>query len=307
MARSDSDVVVVGGINSDFVLRGERLPAPGETAVCQEYFEGPGGKGANQAVAAARLGARVAIVGCVGRDARGSQALKNLQREKIVTRFVARDRANTGVALILVDESGEKSIGTFMGANGSLSVAHVRKAAPALKSCKVLLMQFETPNEAVLEAARIAKSAGAKIILDPAPPRVVPRELLPLLDVIRPNSSEAEFLTGVKVSNRKAGRRAAEVLLKRGVKAVALQAGGGDLFIWREGEVFLPHFKVRSVDATGAGDAFVAGLAVGLAEGLSFSEAGRMGSATAAMKTTKMGAQAGLPARPALEKFLKDA
>lgn len=301
------DVVVVGGINSDFVVKGKRLPGPGETAVCDEYFEGPGGKGANQAVACARLGARVALIGCVGDDDRGERMLKSLWAEGVDTRFVARAKnVPSGVALILVDAEGEKTIGAYMGANGELTAAHVRKAKAALANCKVLLMQFEAPDEALMEAARIAKGAGAKVVLDPAPPRKLPKGLLPMLDVIRPNSSEAEFLTGIEVTNASSARRAAAKLMKGGAGAVALQAGiGGDLLVWAGGEVVLPHFKVKAVDATGAGDAFAAGLSVALAEGLPFAEAGRWGSATAAIKTRKMGAQAGLPTRPELQAFLK--
>lgn len=307
MSSGAYDVVVVGGINSDFVVKGSELPEPGETVVCDSYFEGPGGKGANQAVAAARLGARVALIGCVGGDERGAAMVKSLQREGVDTRFIFKaPKVPSGVALIFVDESGEKTIGAYMGANAKLTAAHARGAKEALANCKVLLMQFEAPDEALVAAAKIAKKAGAKIVLDPAPPRKVPDGLLPLLDVIRPNSSEAEFLTGIKVKDANSARRAAAKLMAQGVGAVALQAGNaGDLLVWRGGEAALPHFKVKSVDATGAGDAFAAGLSVALATGLPFAEAGRWGSATAAIKTTKMGAQAGLPTRPKLERFLR--
>lgn len=307
MLKGGFDIVVVGGINSDFVVKGERLPGPGETVVCDEYFQGPGGKGANQAVAAARLGARVALIGCVGDDDRGSAMIESLKKEGVETRFVSRAKKTpTGAALIIVDKSGEKTIGASMGANGKLSPIHIRRAAGALQNCKVLLMQFEAPDRALLAAARIAKKAGARIVLDPAPPRKVPSELFPLLDVIRPNSAEAEFLTNIPVSDLASARKAARKLMSRGAGAAALQAGSGsDLLVWPGGETVLPHFKVKSIDATGAGDAFAAGLSVALAEGLPFSEAGRWGSATAALKTTKMGAQAGLPAREQLKRFLR--
>lgn len=301
------DIVVVGGINSDFVVKGERLPGPGETVVCDGYFQGPGGKGANQAVAAARLGARVALVGCVGDDERGSAMIRSLKREGVETRFVFRAKnVPTGVALILVDLKGEKTIGAVMGANGHLTAGHVRRAAAAFKNCKVLLMQFEALDPALLEAARAAKKTGAKIVLDPAPPRKVPDGLFPLLDVVRPNSAEAKFLTKIEVGDVSSARKAAAKLMAKGVAAVALQAGSGaDLFVWPGGEVVLPHFKVKAVDATGAGDAFASGLSVALAKGLPFAEAGRWASATAALKTTKMGAQAGLPTRRKLLKFLR--
>jgi ribokinase len=305
-AVKEFDIVVVGGINSDFVVRGKSLPAPGETVMCETYFEGPGGKGANQAVAAARLGARVAIIGCVGKDRRGDAVLENLRREKVDTHYVARSSAPTGVALIIVDESGEKSIGACMGANHKLTATDVRRASEALAHCRVVLMQFEAPDGALVTAAKLARKAGAKVVLDPAPPRCIPKELLPLLDVIRPNSSEAEFLTGIKVTDQASARRAAAALMKQGPRAVALQAGDhGDLFVWPGGEEYFPHFKVQSLDSTGAGDAFAAGLSVAVAEGKSFAEAGRMGSATAAMKATKLGAQAGLPTRAQLDRFLR--
>jgi ribokinase len=297
------DIVVVGGINSDFVLRGDRVPSPGETVVMSEFFQGPGGKGANQAVAAARLGARVAMIGCVGNDERGESALANLKREGVETKWIACAKTHTGVALILVDEAGEKSIGANMGANGLLTAAHVRAAREAIASCKALLMQLEVPDAALLAAAKLKKDG--RVILDPAPPRTIPKALLGKIEVIRPNASEAEFLSGIKVRDRKSARKAADVLLKSVAVAIVQSGEGGDLLVSREEEIFLPHFKVKTVDATGAGDAFAAGIAIALAEGKSLAEAGRMASATAALKTTKMGAQAGLPTRRALERFLK--
>jgi ribokinase len=303
--RKGFDIVVVGGINSDFVLRGGRVPSPGETVVMDEFFQGPGGKGANQAVAAARLGARVAMIGCVGDDERGDAAIKNLQTEGVETRFLARAKTHTGVALILVDDSGEKSIGANMGANAKLSVAHIRAAHEAIACCKVLLMQLEVPDAPLVAAAKLKRDR--RVILDPAPARKIPNELFRRIEVIRPNCSEAEFLTGAKVTDRKSARRAANKLIQCGVPLVFIQTGeGGDLFVRETSEVFLPHFKVKSIDATGAGDAFAAGLAVGLAEGKNFDEIARMASATAALKTTKLGAQAGLPTRRALDKFLRE-
>jgi ribokinase len=297
------DIVVVGGINSDFVLRGERVPEPGETVVMSEFFQGPGGKGANQAVAAARLGARVAMIGCVGNDERGDAAIANLKREGVETKYIVRAKTHTGVALILVDRSGEKSIGANMGANAKLTAAHVQAAREALASCKVLLLQLEVPNAPLLAAAKLKQDG--RVVLDPAPPRKLPKSLLQRIEVIRPNSSEAEFLTGIEVCDRKTAREAADVLLKSVSVAIVQTGEGGDLLVSKEEEIFLPHFEVKAVDATGAGDAFAAGFSVALVEGKSLAEAGRMASGTAALKTTKMGAQAGLPTRQALDRFLK--
>jgi ribokinase len=299
------DIVVVGGINSDFVLRGDAVPKPGETVVMPEFFQGPGGKGANQAVAAARLGRRVAMIGCVGDDERGDAAIANFIREGVETRWIARAKTHTGVALILVDKDGEKSIGANMGANSKLTVAHVRAAAEAISACKVLLMQMEVPDAALVAAAKLKKDR--RVFLDPAPPRQLAKGLLSRIEVIRPNSSEAEFLTGIKVTDQKSASRAARALIKQGAQIVIIQAGdGGDLLVSPMGEIYSPHFEVKSVDATGAGDAFAAAFAVGLAEShRDFEGILRMASATAALKTTKMGAQAGLPKRRALERFLR--
>ena len=205
------DVVVVGSVNTDFLIRGPKLPTPGETALGEEFHEGPGGKGANQAVAAARLGARTALVARLGRDRRGDELAERLSAEGVDLRHVGRDaEAATGAAVILVDHRGEKEILIAPGANGRMGAADVDAAADMIRSARVVLCQLEIPLEAVLAACRMARTAGAKTILDPAPARPLPDELLRLLDVIRPNAVEAEALTGVPVHDRAAARRAAE-------------------------------------------------------------------------------------------------
>jgi ribokinase len=302
MARQDEikcDVVVIGGANTDYLVRGERLPQPGETVDGQEFLTAGGGKGANQAVAAARLGARVAFVACLGHDARGDELLKLLGAEGINTDHVYRDpKASTGVALIMVDKSGEKQIFCAPGANHKLTATQIRSAAPVIRQARVLLMQFEVPMPAVLAAARVAYAAGVRIVLDPAPPAKAPAALLKLVDVIRPNSSEAEALTGVAIKDLASARHAAHKLLRFGMKAVAIQAGQqGDLLVWKKGERLVPRMKVKTVDATGAGDAFAAGLAVALAEGGSYFDAGVCANAAAALATTKFGAMPAMPYR----------
>ena len=307
MTRSmEWDVVVVGSANTDFLIRGPKLPGPGETATGEEFHEGAGGKGANQAVAAARLGARTALVARVGRDRRGDELLRGLTAEGVDLRQVARDPdAPTGAAVIMVDRQGEKTILIAPGANGRLGVADVDAAAGMIQAARVVLCQLEVPVDAVLAAARLARAAGARVVLDPAPARPLPDELLRLLDVIRPNAGEAETLTGVKVRDRKSARQAADVLLGRGVGAVAVQAGDeGNLLVWPGGECWMPKIPVKSVDATGAGDALAGGLAVMLAEGRPLEEAGPFANAAAALKTTAVGAQAGLPRRDAVLRLL---
>jgi ribokinase len=293
------DVVVVGGANMDYLARGPELPKPGGTVQGDEFQEAPGGKGANQAVAAARLGARVAFVGRVGGDARGDAVVERIVAEGVDTRFVIRDAgAPTGVAVIQVDRRGEKQILTAPGANRRLGVGDVEAAAAVIRATRVLLAQLEPPLDTVMEAARLARDVGARVVLDPAPPTELPDELLRSVDVIRPNAGEAEVLTKVRVRDRASARKAAGALIARGVAVAVVQAGPeGNLMMWRDGECWLPLIPVESVDATGAGDAFAAALAVALAEGRALPEAGRIASAAAALTTMKLGAQAALPRR----------
>ncbi|HVS34939.1 MAG TPA: ribokinase, partial [Gemmataceae bacterium] len=236
------DVVVVGSANTDFLIRGPKLPAAGETVAGDEFHEGAGGKGANQAVAAARLGARTALVARLGRDRRGDALAERLAAEGVDLRHIARDAdAPTGAAVIMVDGGGQKSILIAPGANGRLGPADVDAAAGLIQAARVVLCQLEVPLDAVLTACRLARAAGARVVLDPAPARPLPDELLGLLDVIRPNATEAETLTGVKVTDCDSARRAAQVLLGRGVEAVAVQAGDdGNLLIWPGGESWMP-------------------------------------------------------------------
>lgn len=301
------NVVVIGGANTDYLVRGERLPQPGETVDGEEFLTAGGGKGANQAVAAARLGARVVFVACLGRDARGDELERLLRAEGIDTQHAYRDpTAPTGVALVMVDKSGEKQILCAPGANHKLTVSRIRAAAPLIRQARVLLMQFEVPMPTVLSAARIARAAGVRIVLDPAPPAKAPSALLKLIDVIRPNSSEAEALTGVEVKDVKSARAAARKLLKQGVRAVAIEAGEqGNLIVWRDGEHCMPRLKVKTVDATGAGDAFAAAFSVALAEGRDYGEAGTFANAAAALATTKFGAMPAMPRRREVLKLLR--
>ena len=300
------DVVVVGSANTDYTVRGQHLPKPGETAVGEQFQIGQGGKGANQAVAAARLGAKVAFIGRIGSDERGDAMLQALNNEGVNIQYILRDTETpTGAAVIQVEKSGEKQIFMAPNANSKLTAADIRQI-PILRHARIVMMQLEIPLETVLEAAKLADAAGAKLILDPAPPTKLPDELLARLTIIKPNSSEAETLTGVKVTNRNSARHAADKLLQRGVQVVAVQAGGdGNLLVWQEGEVWLPKLPVESVDATGAGDAFAAALAVSLAEGRSWEEAGHFANTAAALKTTKLGAQDALPYRQQVLDYLR--
>jgi ribokinase len=298
-------MVVVGSANTDYTVRGKHLPKPGETALGEQFHIDQGGKGANQAVAAARLGAQVALIARIGSDDRGDAMLRQLRDEGVHTQDIVRDDDTpTGTAVIHVEESGEKQIFMAPGANGRLTAEDVRKAA-VWQNAKIVMMQLEISIEAVREAIRLGHEAGAKIILDPAPGMKLPDDLLRRITLIKPNSREAEKLTGIKTTHRASARRAAKILLEQGVQAVAVQAGDeGDLLVWQDGEVWLPRLDVKSVDATGAGDAFAAGMAVALAEGRSWQDAGHFASATAALTTTKIGAQSTLPQRAQVDELM---
>jgi ribokinase len=299
-SRFRYDVVVVGGANTDHVARGEHLPTPDHAAVVGDaYRTGPGGKGANQAVAAARLGARVAFIGCVGDDRRGDQLYDHLQAEGVDVRYVVRDdRAPTGVTLIHVDASGHRHSLSVLGANLTLAPEDVSAAREAIESAAVVATQLEIPMPAVEASVHLAHDAGAKVILDPAPPLALPPGLLRLVDLVTPNAEEAEFLTGVHVQGLVTARAAGIRLLREGAGAAAVQAGDeGNLIVWPDGEWWNPYLDVDAVDLTGAGDAYTAALAVALAEGHGWAEAAPFANAASGLATTGLGAQAPLPLR----------
>jgi ribokinase len=300
------DIVVVGGANYDYLVRGRSLPMPGGTVDGQEFTEAPGGKGANQAVAAVRLGAPTTLIARVGMDERGQKIVNRLISEGVNTEHISYDaQVGTGVALIMVDASGQKQIMADHSANRWLSSIDIQVARDTIINAKVLVAQLEVPIEATAEAMRIAREAGVRIILDPAPPHPLPDDVLAMVDILRSNSGEAEVLSGVKITDRKSAEKAAAALMKRGVGAVMLDVPeAGNLLVWSEGSELLGKYPVDSVDATGAGDALTAGLAVALAENKSWPDAARFASAAAALATTVIGAQAGLPRREAVDELM---
>lgn len=296
--RTEWDVVVVGGAGTDYLAHGADLPSADHAVQGDRFLETPGGKGLNAAVAAARLGARVALVACIGTDEGGDRLLALLAAEEVDIRWIRRNgSAPTGVTLIHVAEDGRKQTLGVPGANARLSRADIEAAAPVITRAATLVVQLEPPMASVGHAVRLARSSGARVILDPAPPVPLPDELLAQVEVVKPNAGEARALTGVRVEDRASARRAAESLLGRGVGATAVEAGDGTLLSWRDGEHWLPRLSVRTVDTTGAGDAFAAGLAVALAEGRSLLEAGRFANAVAALATTRLGAAPAMPRR----------
>jgi ribokinase len=301
-----SRILVVGSSNTDMIVRLNRLPGPGETVIGGKFSTAPGGKGANQAVGAARAGAEVTFIGRVGRDAFGASALENLKGDGINVSHVARDRAApSGVAFICVADGGENSIAVASGSNDCLSVADVRRASAAFRGADIVLVQLETPLATVAAAIDLAAKAGATVILNPAPARPLPDRLLRKVSILTPNEHEAELLTGVKVVGRPSAARAADILLRRGVGTVIVTLGRRGAFVAR-GSIreWMAAFKVQAVDTTAAGDIFNGALAVGLGEGLELSDAVRFAQAAAAISVTRAGAQPSAPRRSEIERLL---
>lgn len=330
-------VIVFGSINMDLVTKTPRLPVPGETLRGYEFFTAAGGKGANQAVAVARLGIPTHLVGRIGGDEFGHQLLAGLQAAGVRTEGVWVDeQISSGIAVITVDEAGENTIIIISGANGrvneadverlksqlkafhrqrSQSVMHTSSPAPQLprspasfsKGASVLLMQLEIPLPVVQSAALAARQAGVPVILDPAPAQDIPTELYPLVDIITPNQLEASQLVGFPVDGQEAAVKASAVLRQRGVGTAIIKLGDRGVICSTESEIFfVPAFPVQAVDTVAAGDAFNGGLAVALAEGRPLKEAVVWGAAAGAIAVTKAGVQPSLPERQTFDTFVKE-
>jgi ribokinase len=299
-------IVVLGSSNTDMVIRVDRIPRPGETVLGGTFAMAAGGKGANQAVAAARAGGKVAFVARVGDDLFGRQALAGFRKEGIRVGQISLDkRAASGVALIFVDRKAENCIGVASGANMRLSPADVRRAAAVISSAGVLLVQLEIPVATVAAVVQLAARQGVPVILNPAPARALPEKILRQVSVLTPNETEAEILTGIAVAGRPAAEKAARRLLRLGVKNVVLTLGArGALIANAEGICLVPAFKVKPVDTTAAGDVFNGALAVALTEGRPLREAVRFANAAAAISVTRPGAQPSAPARREIERLM---
>ncbi len=302
-------IVVVGSLNMDLVVRIPQIPKPGETLLGGEFKTFPGGKGANQAVAAARLGAAVSMIGCVGDDAFGQELRNTLIKEGIdTTPVVVHPEAATGVALIQVDKKGENSIAVASGANFQLTASDVEKALKSIQDFDVLMMPLETPLETIYCAAKYASDRGAKVLLDPAPAQVLDQDLLSLVDVLLPNEYELALMTGLPpLQSADDVQTAAEILLSLGLKNLIVTLGGqGAVLFNEESRSNIAAFSVKVVDTTAAGDCFDGGLAVGLCEGKSILEAAEFASAAAAISVTREGAQPSLPRREEVIQFMNE-
>ena len=307
MNASGSPVIVVlGGINMDLVATSERMPELGETVFGRSFHTAPGGKGANQAVAAARLGAEVRMVGRVGDDGFGPTLLEGMRSEGIDVSGVALDPANpSGVALILLDDHAENMIVAVYGANMACDDQQVSSVRDALNGADALLLQLETPLDVAIRAASLAKERGVTVVWDPAPALDMGQEAYRLCDVLTPNQVEAEFLTGIAVTDTASAERAAAALVDQGAPAAVAKLGeGGAFYVTRDERGFVPAFEVEAIDSVAAGDAFAAGLGVALAAGLSLPEAVRFGSAAGALAVTKSGAQQAMPFRREVDALL---
>jgi ribokinase len=306
--RALAKVIVVGSTNTDMTVRVPRIPAPGETAGGRDFRVSGGGKGANQAVAAARAGATVEFLTAVGDDVLGEQALASLHAEGIELGLAQRVPGPSGVALIVVDDTGENAIAVAAGANGELRPAHVQPIVDRVGPGDVLLLQLEIPMDAVLTAATLASARAARVVLNPAPapPDGLPDALLRAVTVLTPNEHEAGHITGVRVDDAGGLARAAAVLHGRGVPHVLITLGGRGVFISSEGGARLvPALPAAAIDTTAAGDVFCGALAVALTEGRSVEDAARFAVAAAAISVTRAGAQASAPSRAEIDALLQ--
>lgn len=290
-------IVVVGSSNTDLVIITPRIPSVGETIIGGDFIMASGGKGANQAVAAARLGAEVTFVARVGIDMFGERAIQDLRNNKVDTSYVARDSENpSGVAMIFVDREGDNVIIVAPGSNGKLSPEDVSKAEEAIESADILLLQLEIPLDTVEYAVDKGHESNVKVILNPAPATKLSQKILSKITVLTPNKSEAEILTGIKVINETTASKAAGLLRKRGVKNVIITLGTmGSFLATEDKKLLIPTKRVKAVDTTAAGDAFNGALAYALAKGEEISEAVRFANCAGALAATKIGAQPSLP------------
>ena len=296
-------IIVLGSSNTDMVIISDRLPCAGETILGKSFFMNPGGKGGNQAVAAARMNGNVTFISKIGNDVFGQQSLELYEKEKINTRYIFIDKNTpSGIALIIVDSKGENTIAVASGANEKLIPEDILTVKSVIESGEILLMQLETPLETIEFAAEIAKKKGIKVILNPAPAKQLPNSLFKNLDIITPNRTEAEILSGIKVIDLQSAKRAAEEIAKKGVNTVIITLGSSGALIW-ENEIhhFVEAEKVEAIDTTAAGDTFNGVLSVVLSEGKSTIEAVEFASRAAAIAVTRMGAQSSIPYRNELE------
>lgn len=299
-------VLVVGSSNTDMVIKAEHLPAPGETILGGTFFMNPGGKGANQAVAAARLGGNVTFICKTGNDVFGKQCVQLFEEEGINTSYLLSDSKNpSGVALITIDKDAENCIVVASGANATFSAVDIQKAQSIIEEANIVLMQLEIPLETVEYVAKNAAIKGVKVVLNPAPARELSDELLRNISIITPNKTEAEMLSGIKVVDMESARKAAQIICDKGVKTVIITLGKNGAQVLHEGEfTHVPALNVDAVDTTAAGDVFNGALVVALSENKNILEAVQFACSASAISVTRLGAQSSAPYKREIASFV---
>lgn len=307
MKRKTKRIAVIGSCNTDMVIRTIKMPRPGETVLGGSFMMNQGGKGANQAVAAAKLGGETLFIAKVGDDIFGKQTIEKLKSAGVETTDVGVTKEYpSGVALINVDESGENSIAVASGANAALLPADIDAAESAIASAAIMIMQLEIPVETVVHAAKVAKRHGVTVVFNPAPaPRkALPAELLANVDIIIPNKTEAETITGIEITDDDTALKAILAMHGFGIKTVIFTLGSKGALVCENGDCELvPSFKVKAVDTTAAGDTFCGALCVALAEGMTLHRAAEFANKAASIAVTRMGAQQSIPYRDEIGKF----
>ena len=297
-------ILILGSSNTDMVVKSERLPKPGETMIGGDFMINPGGKGANQAVAASRLGGDVIFVCKVGNDDFGERTCAILEKEKIDTSYIIKEKGGiSGVALITVDKDGENSIVVASGTNASFSVSDLSDVKDVIKNASILVLQLEIPIGTAIEASKIAKENGVTVMLNPAPApsNGIPKELLDNVDIIIPNETEAEIITGIEVFNSETAVKAAEVMNGMGISTVIITMGSKGAFLKdNKHSILIPSTKVNAIDTTAAGDTFCGALSVAFAESQDIVDAIKFACKASAIAVTRMGAQASIPYRKEL-------
>ncbi|MGL4269617.1 MAG: ribokinase [Plesiomonas sp.] len=301
-------LVVLGSVNADHILSVNQFPRPGETLTGHAYQVVFGGKGANQAVAAGRLGAQVSFIACVGEDDIGARMREQFVRDGVEVQGVMRvPGMNTGVAMIFVSAQGENSIGIAAEANAALTPDRLQPHLPLIAEADALLMQLETPLATIMAAATAARAAGTTVILNPAPAHALPDNLLAQVDIITPNETEAECLTGIKIDSDADAARAAAMLHGKGIRTVLITLGARGVWYSEHGHqgVLIPGFRVQALDTTAAGDTFNAAFVTAMLEQKPLAAAIRFAHAAAALSVTRFGAQPSIPWRNETDYFLQ--